>query len=628
MSRSRRRTRLADAAVVEVDDRAELRARLDAELSNVELLRESFADLASQLNDPGWVLLTAQFQQEFAPENLRQIRALCRLFAVKNSLVKRGLGLRCAYVWAQGVEITARANGKRRREQDVQGVVARFLDDPANQRAFTGPAARERLERCLGTDGEFFPILFTRPSTGEVQVRVVGADEITEIVCNPEDRSEPWYYRRVWTQQVLGADGYTTTETREQLHPALDYRPRVQPKSFGRVSVAWDAPMMHVKVGDLEGWQRGIPDAYAAIDWARAYKEFLEDWARLVKSLSRFAWRLTVKGSNRAQAKTRLAAAPARDQATGVAQAVGGTAVTPPDGTFEPIPKTGATVDSESGKPLAAMVAAALDVPLTMLLADPGQTGARAVAETLDQPTELGMGQRREMWAGVYRRILTQVIVEAVRAPDGPLKGGVSVDAWGRESVRLNGNTDTTIDLTWPDLDSDPAAVVKSVVEASSTGVLPPDQVARLLLTALGVRHVDELVEAMTDDDGRFRWPAGPSLGGSGGEAAALAAGGGDPAEAGAGSMTPDDAEPPPDSVAEGWEPQVPNVLIDLAEARSDRKLRAYWTRGAGAAKIGWGTPNDFDRCVRHLRKYVRDPEGLCNEYHQAALGAPPGKGH
>ncbi|MEU7590614.1 hypothetical protein AB0A95_30530 [Micromonospora sp. NPDC049230] len=76
------------------------------------------------------------------------------------------------------------------------------------------------------------------------------------------------------------------------------------------------------------------------------------------------------------------------------------------------------------------------------------------------------------------------------------------------------------------------------------------------------------------------------------------------------------------------WVPPVPNVLLDLREAGSDRKLRAYWVHGKGAAKIGWGTDGDFKKCVRHLAKYVTDPEGLCNTYHQAALGAPPGKGH
>lgn len=57
-------------------------------------------------------------------------------------------------------------------------------------------------------------------------------------------------------------------------------------------------------------------------------------------------------------------------------------------------------------------------------------------------------------------------------------------------------------------------------------------------------------------------------------------------------------------------------------------RLKLYWTKGEGAIKIRWGTPGDFERCVRALRNHVRDPEGLCNTYHQAAVGAPPGKGH
>ncbi|AKJ72096.1 hypothetical protein GOALK_093_00320 [Gordonia alkanivorans NBRC 16433] len=55
--------------------------------------------------------------------------------------------------------------------------------------------------------------------------------------------------------------------------------------------------------------------------------------------------------------------------------------------------------------------------------------------------------------------------------------------------------------------------------------------------------------------------------------------------------------------------------------------MKAYWVRGPGAARIKWNTPGDFKRCVAQLSPYVRDPEGLCNVYHQAATGGPPGHG-
>lgn len=53
--------------------------------------------------------------------------------------------------------------------------------------------------------------------------------------------------------------------------------------------------------------------------------------------------------------------------------------------------------------------------------------------------------------------------------------------------------------------------------------------------------------------------------------------------------------------------------------------LKDYWTTGEGAAKIRWDTPGDFTRCVRHLGKHVRDPEGLCAVLHRRATGGWPG---
>lgn len=75
------------------------------------------------------------------------------------------------------------------------------------------------------------------------------------------------------------------------------------------------------------------------------------------------------------------------------------------------------------------------------------------------------------------------------------------------------------------------------------------------------------------------------------------------------------------------WVPPVPEIPMELDEARRDRHLRRYWTRGPGAAKIRWGTGGDFMRCVRQLRKYVRDPKGLCAVYHRIAIGKWPGRG-
>ncbi|MEU4574838.1 hypothetical protein [Nonomuraea sp. NPDC023979] len=304
-----------------------------------------------------------------------------------------------------------------------------FLDDVGNRRTLTGDQAHEELERALYTDGNVFLALFTNPRTGRVQVRTLPWDEITDVVCNPEDRSEPWFYRREWWEDRRTESGMQQIR-KVAYYPALGYNPTVKPRRltfphYGDSTLAdvvWDAPVYHAKVNSQLGWKFRIPDSYSAVDWARAYKDFLTDWATLIKALSRFAWRLTSKGSKQSQARAKLAAAPSTDRYSGEPQRAGATALLTPEMALEAVPKSGATIDSESGRPLAAMVAAALDVPVTMLLGDPGTTGARATAETLDTPTERSMELRRSVWNEAHKRILDYVIDQAAKAPQGSLK--------------------------------------------------------------------------------------------------------------------------------------------------------------------------------------------------------------
>src|SRR5215469_4624984 len=61
-----------------------------------------------------------------------------------------------------------------------------------------------------------------------------------------------------------------------------------------------------------------------------------------------------------------------------------------------------------------------------------------------------------------------------------------------------------------------------------------------------------------------------------------------------------------------------------VTNPRGTERLHEYWVHGEGAAKIRWGEPGDFDRCVLHLGKYIADPKGYCDLAHHAALGMWP----
>lgn len=57
-------------------------------------------------------------------------------------------------------------------------------------------------------------------------------------------------------------------------------------------------------------------------------------------------------------------------------------------------------------------------------------------------------------------------------------------------------------------------------------------------------------------------------------------------------------------------------------------RLRRYWTKGKGAAKIRWGVPGDFNRCRAQLAKYIKPQylSGYCANRHYDALGFWPGR--
>lgn len=479
-----------------------LNEQLNAALAENEILQESVNDLAMQLEDRGWRAMADGVAQEFTADGRRRIAEVCRTMAISNPLIKRALTVRIGYIWGQGVEIAARVEGDEDLGKTVDELISDFDDD--NEQSLTGAQATEELERALGTDGEVYLAAFTSRLTGRVQVRSIPTGEVVDIVCNPEDRDDPWFYVREYTETVL-EQGYQAGSTRARrqtkrvVYPALGFRPNQRIRTLNGWSVNWDAPMLHVPVNRLDGWMHGVPDAYAAVAYARMYRDFLVDWAKLTKSLSMIAWKQT--GDTRGRAAK---AASAAQQAAAVA---GQTVTAGPGTSFEAVSKSGATIDSNSGKPLAAMVAAGMGVSVVTLLADPGQTGARAVAETLDKPTILEMGMRRLLWQSARTRLLRHVIAAAVEAPQGRLSGTTLVDDWGRKHTILEGDVEPVLEFTWPPLaDMDPVKIVEAIVAADGTGKMPPLTTVRLLLQVLGVTEVDDLLreQGLVDDDGQW----------------------------------------------------------------------------------------------------------------------------
>ena len=490
-------------------------------LHDLEVTQESLADLmrvaspdalaALRRDDAGWAAIGTG-SDPIDRDKLLSVVATARVMSVADPLIKRALSLRGAYVWARGVTINAAQEDGA--EQDVNAVIQAFLDDVSNRESFSSDQAHQDRERTLGTDGNIILALITDPVFGRVQVRKIPVGQVTDVICDPDDEATPWLYRREYRTRIVepgAATGSTRmrTEVRRVYYPDIDYQPATRARSLGGIPIEWDKPVLHVAVNRLGTW--GIPDAYAAIPWAIAFRDFLNDWAKIARAISTIAFQATAKTKvGAAQLRQRLAS-PAVDAAGPIpAQPVGQTAIVGEGNRLEVVGKSGATLDSNSGLPLAAMVGSALGVPVTILTANPTTTGARAVADTLDAPLRLARQMRHFLFDEPARTELYSSQYTLSLPDGGPLRGARAIDrVTGREVITLAGDQSRAIEVDFPDVsDVSLKDLTEALERADGMELLPPLVLARLLLLALEVDDVDAIMEQITDDQGNFVPPS------------------------------------------------------------------------------------------------------------------------
>jgi hypothetical protein len=467
----------------------------------IELLQERLADLELALEDTGWQQL-GDSGREFSRSALRNINMLARIMWLKNPLIRRGVEVQVYYVLGKGVSIKAA-------DPEVDVIIQEFLDDAKNQAELTGHQALQNKVREIQVEANLFFVFFS--GQGKTRVRTIPMAEIDEILCNPEDAKDPWYYKRTWQQQ--GLDG--GIEQKEALYPDWRHRPREKPDKVRDIPVMWDTPVYHVKVNALSDMRFGVSEVYAAIDWAKAYKEFLEDWATLTRALSRYAHKLSLAGG-----KGAVAAAKARlgstlgvgSYETNPAPVVGSTFVQGQGTNLETMRIGGANVAAEDGRRLLLMVAAGQGLPETFY----GDTsvGSLATAKSLDRPTELMMVDRQTLFATILRDIFAYVIEQAVRAKR--LSGQVIDEDDGTPRIVLADDPNTgkprktDVQIAFPPiLEHDVQASVGAIIDAvtlrgqAPAGTVPDIQVVtRMLLTALDVDDVEGMIETLFPKDG------------------------------------------------------------------------------------------------------------------------------
>lgn len=328
---------------------------------------------------------------EIPLRTVKQVAATSRAMNAMNPFVKRGVNARISYVWGKGVSF-----------DKVDGIKS-IMDD--NRRRLFSPQAFEERERVLATDGNMFlahPRADAR-GDGETSFRIV-LEQITGSVSNPDDKEEIWYYKREWSVKTTNSTtGEEVTKNFTRWYPSMSYAVKLEkqgkglPRRWGKAGVDQNYVIQHETVNKQVGWRWGVPDILPVIFWAKAYKEYLEDNATLVKAYSRLAWQVKLpSGQSGPGIAAQLQAPPSRDPLTGELRDIGGTMLGGGGVEMAPIGTNSASVDFTKGTPLATGIAAGLEVSLTVITSD-GGTSNRSGAEALDLPTLKAMESRQQL---------------------------------------------------------------------------------------------------------------------------------------------------------------------------------------------------------------------------------------
>lgn len=500
-----RRPKLQESETVQ-ELRGQLETVNDQYSNDLELFQERISVLELALEDFGWLHLTAESEREFSRQGLGLMVRMARVMFLKNPLIQRGVKVTSMYVFGQGVTMTS-AN------DDVQECIQHFLRDTSNRDELTTQQALTGKEAELEVTGNLFFTFFTDKSTGRVRVRTIPLEEVIEIYTNPEDRKDNWYYKRNWTEERLDVpSGNNMTTGKTVYYPDWRYNPKLKPKTIGGFPVMWESPVFQVKVGGLPDMRFGVCEFYAGIDWAKAYKDFLEDWATIVRAYSRFAWNMTVKGGKAGiqAAKTKLGTTINTNQIETNPPPVTGATFIGADGTqMSPIRTSGATTSAEDGRRMLLMVCATMGLPETFF--GDISKGNHATAKTVDRPTELKMRDRQTLWSDTLTDILEYVVMQSAQAPSGLLKGKVVIETApdGTTWITLPDKSSVNITCTFPPiLEHDVKDMVAAVVDAATlggpgvaAGTIDAESVTRLLCQALGIKDAQVIIDALGEEE-------------------------------------------------------------------------------------------------------------------------------
>ncbi len=287
--------RTAEAASPATRELTAVRESLPARLKETIY---GMAELEIALDDRGWKRMVAYGTYEFSRYGIQSIMLITRLYRIKSPLIGRGISISSYYPFSGGMDVSSP-------DKDANDAIQEFMADPRNASQLSH-SAFVKHEECCWTDGNLFWAYFTDAETGSVIERGIDALEICDIMTDPSDATVPWYYHRQWTEMDVDlTTGRRSTVPRDEWYAAINWEEienfpkfdKIEGQPVAKDKTGFPIPVLHAKGGiTLPGSKFGIPKAYPALDWTRAYSEFLQNLCTTWKQLSRITSHIVAKG--------------------------------------------------------------------------------------------------------------------------------------------------------------------------------------------------------------------------------------------------------------------------------------------------------------------------------------------
>lgn len=357
--------------------------------TELEQISESYGDAVRQLmafessgfEIYGWAVA----EHGFTLGQLTIVSKELRERTDTNALLKRGLEVRTSFMFGAGYEIE---DGDKKISKRIRDLI----EDQVNQDIVFSQDGMTVNEHARFCDG-FLAVAFNKITN---RFQRIPLWQITDFVTNPDNNEQVWYYKRSWTAQIITADGTLSTDERNYWYitdRAIEQGAPVVAKIQG-IEVDPKYVLVDDHVNRHSGSTLGVPDSFTAAPWAIAYSNYLRNGDKYLASLAQWAWQMvpkTQRGALNAGSKVKTA------------HGAGNTIISDMD--MKSLGNANA-IDLKTGRPLASLVAAALGLDLTVLLADTGDTQSAGPVINSADPMVKTMQARQRQTTSFTQRCL------------------------------------------------------------------------------------------------------------------------------------------------------------------------------------------------------------------------------